>query len=467
MIIISHTKNWLKKIVKPRSNSEDDKRREFILNVILLGSILLSGSVTLLTLFRSLAQGQFSTYMGSSAILELVILGIFLFLYFLSRLRLAKVASAILLLLYFFPVTLSLYSWGFDLPQGILIYSLIIVCAGILISSTFAYITTAICAFVVLAGCYLYKSGVISSASIWRQKDFEWADAIVFAVTFFIIAIVSWLSNREIEKSLKRAHQSEKQLKVERDLLEVKVEERTKEIKKIQLEKMEQLSHFAEIGGLASGIFHDLLNPLTAVSLILEKLKLSTNEMTGSKKNIEQAIRSTKHIERLMNSLRNQINLQEIQRPFSPSRVANEVLPILSYKAKLAKVQIRIIEPGEKIEIYGNPLKFHQSIANLISNAIDAYDKSKSVNKEVELRFRKNNHSVSIEVEDRGDGISGESEKMIFDPFFTTKRADEGMGLGLAITKSIIEKDFRGTISVNSKPNLGTTFIINIPVDNG
>ena len=69
-----------------------------------------------------------------------------------------------------------------------------------------------------------------------------------------------------------------------------------------------------------------------------------------------------------------------------------------------------------------------------------------------------------VQISDDGHGIAPENLKRIFDPFFTTKPVGEGTGLGLSVTYSIVERH-RGTITVESAPGLGTTFIVSIPVD--
>lgn len=460
--MLNSLKKLLAKLVEPRSKLEDDKRREFILNVILISSLLLSGSAVLSIIVRVLMFKSTTQSNANSLLSIFIIFTIFLILYILSRLKKFKIASYILMILYFLPVTQALYAWGVDLPQGLLVYMLIIIFSGILINTRFAIFTTIICSGVIFTLNYLQIAGITEPNNVWRTMKFGWPDASIIAITFIVTAIIAWLSNREIEKSLKRARRSEAALKKERDSLEEKVEERTRRIKRMQLEKMEQLSHFAEVGRLASGIFHDLINPLTAVSLNLEKIKHSDKELTGSENYLQQAIQSTRHIESLMSSMKNQINLQEIRQKFNIAKTVKEVLQILSYKTRLAKVAIDIKNENEDLELFGNPLKFHQLLSNIISNAIDSYDHAKSENKKIELRILRKNKNIIIEVQDWGKGIAEQSIQKIFDPFFTTK-TDKGTGLGLAITKNIIEKDFQGEIFAESNVNFGTTIKIKLP----
>jgi histidine kinase len=123
-----------------------------------------------------------------------------------------------------------------------------------------------------------------------------------------------------------------------------------------------------------------------------------------------------------------------------------------------------------------NPFSLEEVILNMISNARDAIEeKTKrdpaSTVPEILLRTRGDGDSpggsgqqVVIEVVDRGIGISPENLPKVFDPFFTTKGPDRGTGLGLAVSKSIIEQ-FGGTLEIRSEPNQGTTAIISLKAE--
>jgi len=256
-------------------------------------------------------------------------------------------------------------------------------------------------------------------------------DSLVLAITLCVIAVVSWLSNREIEKSLFRARNSERALKEERDLLEVKVEERTKELKKAQLEKISQLYHFAEFGRLASGLFHDLVNPLTVVSLNLEEL----NERAKEKRSqalmdiasiLQHAIDGTRRMQVFVESVRKQIQQQETRTMFFIEKEINQVMQLLSFKAKEQGVRL-VFSPSCSITTYGDPVKFYKVISNLISNAIDAYEGIENTHeptqkREIVITLSEKDHIIAIHVQDWGKGVPEEVAHKIFEPFFTTDR---------------------------------------------
>lgn len=459
------------KLILPKSTSEDDKRREFILNILLASSIILSGIAVLLKLAYILSA--VSTTSKGVDFTSFGIFFIFLFLYLLSRKGFFILAAYIFIGIYFAVAFYTAFNWGINLPQGLLLDALVIIMAGILISTRFTFVVTAVFAFSLIEINYLQINGLISPDLSWKQESPLVGDAIILVITLGIMAVVSWLSNREIEKSLSRARNSEAALKEERDSLEIKVEERTKELKNAQLEKISQLYHFAEFGRLTSGLFHDLLNPLTSVSFNLEEL----NERAKEKRNqaltdiasiIQQAINGTKRMQAFVESVRKQIQQQETRTMFPIGNEINQVIQLLSFKAKMKNVRVAFNSPIS-VSTYGDPIKFYKVISNLLTNAIDVYDepdytKAGGAKREISISLSKKDNVLLVTVQDNGKGIAEENLPKIFEPFFTTKSVEHGTGLGLSICKNIIENDFNGSIHVKSQLGQGTIFTIEIPL---
>jgi signal transduction histidine kinase len=111
----------------------------------------------------------------------------------------------------------------------------------------------------------------------------------------------------------------------------------------------------------------------------------------------------------------------------------------------------------------GNAQKIEQVMINLMVNAGEAM--KEDVKGLITVRTRLDGRFIVAEVEDNGKGMNQQTMKQIFDPFFTTKRAKGGTGLGLAIAFRIIE-ELGGSLSVKSKPGVGTTFTIRVPASN-
>jgi len=442
--------------IEPRSANEDDRRREYILNIILAGSIVALIFFECLVVYYATVLGVHPT--GVSDVWFAILPAFFIFLYALSRRGFFVPASYFLIAAYFAANSYAAYGWGASLPTSLLGYALLIIIASILISTRFGFFVTAV------VGCYLavlwhlQLNGILMPFKGIRFTD---GDVAALVVLYGLIMVVAWLSNREIEKSLLRARRSERELKEERDSLEVKVEERTRELHAAELEKVDHLYRFAEFGQLASGLFHDLLNMVQVVSLRGE-------EEGETQKLLEQASSVQVEIDRFRNALRTQLSRDDTKQRFSLDETIQDAVQFLSYQAKYAGVRIGVA--CDRVEYFGSPLKFHQIVMNLVLNAIEAFEgdvgKTKD-GKRVAIRLVLDSDKfIILSVADNGCGISTDVQAKIFDPFFTTKHgAKQGTGIGLAIAKRIVENDFGGTIEVQSaERGLGSIFNVRFPL---
>ncbi len=453
------------KLIRPRSAEEDARRQEFILNILVLCSLALSLVCLGIIVIDSIRVG--TDYDGIPWWIMALIVVIFGFLFSASRRGHFRLSAALLITLYLFPAVYMTLNWGIDLPQGLLTYALLIIMTSVLLGTRTSIIFTAFLTIFLAVLDILYKAEVWLPDQSWRAMPFVPLDGVAFTVTFAAIAAVSWLSNREIEKSLLRARKSEAELKIERDSLEVKVEERTHELRQAQDEKLAQLQRFVEFGRLASGLFHDLANPLTAVALNLESLSHEQIPAAGrAKQHLEQAMKATKSLEHFLATARKQLQTQELQITFDTSRAVEQVAELLSYRAKKGGISIHTKLP-HNVMLLGNPLKFHQIVANILSNAIDAYDGLHADQRlPITVSLAQDGSFLTLVVQDRGCGMTSETQSRIFEPFFTTKSIEHGMGIGLSSARNIIEKDFHGSISFTSQSGQGTTFTVRFALNN-
>ena len=458
-----------KYLVRSKYLDKDQTRQAFILNVLLFGSIILS-FVALLSssIGKILIEKKGDVYPGISPLILFILLIIFVIAYFISLLGKSRQVSYTLICFYLLVAAYTGYRWGADVPESLLIYALAIVMSGILISSRFAFIITSIIFLTLLTFSYLQDSGTISISSDWKTKVIHPRDALIFSVTLLVICLVSWLSNREIEKSLKRARSSEVALRRQRDKLEMIVEKRTKELRLAQAEKLAQLYRFAQFGRMASGLFHDLVNPLNLVSLNLDLLsrkskRAGQQKLSDIKILLRRAVGGTRRLEDFVQAARRQVQHQEAPKTFSLENEITQVAQMLEHKAKKSHVKMSLkLEEG--VKMFGNSMKFSQLIANLVLNAIDAYENVKRKEKVIEVRLQKINNSIRLEVQDWGSGIREKYLPKIFDPLFTTKSHGKGIGMGLSICKDVVEKDFKGRCIVRSQRGVGTTFIVEFPI---
>ena len=453
---------WLKRLLTPHQIDEDKKREELILNILLFFSI---SGLFILNVIRIIDHVLYSERNGLPLFVTILAFFFFIFLLWLSRKAWVKTASSLLIITFALPMFYSLFNWGADLPAGLLLAVLVIILSGILLGARFVFISTLVISIILVFINEGQGYGLITVKSYWRDIPAQIGDVIANIVLITIISAVAWLFTREINKSLKRAHLSEKLLREERDSLEIKVEARTQELLALEAEKVKQLYRFAEFGRLSSGIFHDLINPLTAVSLNLEQIKIETDtKILSAKTYLSQALLATNKMEGLISSIKKQIARESSIQTFSLNQEIEQTIQILSYKARRAQVEIKFINDID-FKLYGDALKFSQVITNIIANAIEACEESEI--KIIVVNLTMIDERIQIKISDSGIGISEENLKKIFLPFFSTKKSNgRGLGIGLATTKDIIEKDFQGEILVSSIINQGSTFLINIPEKN-
>jgi signal transduction histidine kinase len=441
---------------------EDDRNRQFILSVILLGLIVLALILDSSILYDQFREG--AAYKGIPFTIFSGLLLIFVALYVLARSGKYVLSSHALIILMFAAIGCTAVSWGPDLPAVLMGFSLLVVVASILINARFGFFISLAASAILLPLGYFEGSGYMAAGE-WKSQTLHFNDTVVFGSILMLIALISWLANRQIETSLRRARSSESALLLEKSLLEFKMEKRTEELRREQAERISELSRFAEFGSLAAGMIHDLLSPLTALSLQVEDLRGEGDKFAGDTgENLESAIRATRKIESLVMAIRKQLGRKEERELFSPVDEVLSVFELLRYKARRAGIELTIQEISPK-KVFGDPAKFHQIISNLVSNAIDAYGESSGGRREVSVRLDEFHGILRLEVEDWGVGIPPEDLGRIFDPFFTTKDLRHGTGMGLPTAKHVAEKSFGGGIRAESSPGKGTTIIVDLPAN--
>ncbi len=223
-----------------------------------------------------------------------------------------------------------------------------------------------------------------------------------------------------------------------------------------QLEKqLLQADKLVTIGQLASGVAHEINNPLGNISLYAQMLlKKIDDESTRNKLNIinDEADRAAHIVKGLLDFAR------QSEPTMSPTDINEEISKVLSIlKHELKYIKVNTIFP-QLPHINCDPGQISQVIMNILTNSIQAI----TVNGNITIETQMENDNVEIIITDNGCGIPEENLSKIFDPFFTTKKPGEGTGLGLSISYGIIKRH-NGSIDVKSEVGKGTTFIIKLP----
>lgn len=224
-----------------------------------------------------------------------------------------------------------------------------------------------------------------------------------------------------------------------------------------------QADKLASIGELSSGVAHEINNPLGIIlgySQLLLRNESKASPLYEDLKTIEKQVENCKTIVE---------DLLRFARTSPPRKETNDIHQLIEDVLKFLqphfdpnKITITKNYDREIAPMLLDEKRIKQVIMNLIMNARHAIGDSGTI--EVATRTAPYRHKISIIISDTGHGIEKKYLPRIFDPFFTTKPTGEGTGLGLSVSYGII-KNHGGTISVNSRPGKGSTFTIDLPVN--
>lgn len=294
---------------------------------------------------------------------------------------------------------------------------------------------------------------------------YQWG-VFTYVVLFLFILIISWFVHKEIKSTRMKSASSEDELNKERIHLEEQVRKKTLELRSSENSRIYELGKIAEFGRLSQGLFHDLLSPLSSLSLHMEKAKKLTqvdleNSHTSLLQIAETSQKMNENLEYLREHMANSIPAREC----SIRKELEYSLRLLKFKAYEGNVKINIDEQDPCIW-YGDAIKIRHIFSNVISNALDAFPDTQSENKCIHITIRKAGDperlSSLIEIRDNGTGIPPEIMDKIFTPYFTTKASGKGSGVGLSIVRNLLE-EIEGKISVESTPGSGSIFTISLP----
>ncbi|MAE71172.1 MAG: hypothetical protein CME06_11990 [Gemmatimonadetes bacterium] len=220
------------------------------------------------------------------------------------------------------------------------------------------------------------------------------------------------------------------------------------------------LDRLASVGEVMASIAHELNNPLTSIIMAMEVLPKKGRE--ARRELLRQVRKDTARALDLARKVlafgRNGSGGVELIRP---NALLKSALDLVGADLRKSDIQVRFRQGRGLPLIEGDLVELRQVLVNLLINARQALEGC-GARREVELRSRRGSRHVEIEVSDSGAGIEPAVLRRIFEPFYTTKPKGEGTGLGLCISRGIIEAH-RGELSVRSAPGEGSTFTITLP----
>lgn len=223
-------------------------------------------------------------------------------------------------------------------------------------------------------------------------------------------------------------------------------------------EEMIRLDRLASLGKLSAGIAHEVRNPLTGISLLLDDLHDQAGLAAGDQSMIKKALAEIERVERLINALLNYSSPPRADfRLGDLDALVSDIVLLMRRQCERRNVTIQLT--ASQLPLFRfDPEKIRQALLNIIRNALEAMPDGGSIT----VATTVTDGHAAISIVDSGPGIRQEDLPLIFEPFFTRKGA--GTGLGLSITQRIIE-EHHGRIRVENGTDGGTLFTLELPLD--
>jgi len=231
-----------------------------------------------------------------------------------------------------------------------------------------------------------------------------------------------------------------------------------------------RLAHVARLsllGEMAAGIAHEINQPLTAVANYSQAMRNILDRGEGSPETLrtvcEGIAQQTQRAGDVIKNLRNFVRKRKVEKErLNLKRLIDDAMVLVDADAAHEGVAIETHFADALPDVSGNAVQLQQVLLNLTRNAVDAMRYSMGRRKEMRIETQESEQgTVEIRVSDRGPGISSSLEEAVFHPFFTTKR--EGLGVGLAISRSIVEAH-EGTLRYEKREGGGSVFIVSLPI---
>jgi signal transduction histidine kinase len=341
---------------------------------------------------------------------------------------------------------LCFYHGGLESPFRYY-YFLSLICCAIRHSPRITYVTCAL-------HCASFTLLYLALAPDQRQQP------LALILNLVVLAWVTWASNalalllKYVGDHLQVLNGA---LRENQTHLEARIAERTQELQDAQAHVLHQ-EKMAAFGLLAAGIAHEVGNPLTSISSMVQMLQRRECDAYSQ----EKLTLVSGQLQRIQTTLRELVNFS---RPASTERSKIDFGEIIAEALNIAKyyqrTKGRVITPRVPPDlpvIHGVRDQLVQVLLNLVLNAIDATAKGGRI----EIRVERHPMELEVQVCDDGPGIAAEHAARVFQPYFTTKK--HGTGLGLFVTRKLV-LDHGGTVDYVSRSGAGTEFRVRLPLN--
>ena len=293
------------------------------------------------------------------------------------------------------------------------------------------------------------------------------ASAFIVLITVVLSLLLSLKINRIFKTYQEDVKRHQDELEELNSSLEVRVEEEVKAHREKD-KLLTQSAKMAEMGDMLSMIAHQWRQPLNQLSYVVMNIESAFEYEELTQEYLESKVKEANELLEFMS-----VTIDEFRNYFRPDKERESVLvqelvnsTLFLVEKLLEKEAIKLeitIEDAVEISVYKN--EFIQVLLNLLKNARDAFGETQQENKKIAIVAQRVEHSVLISVSDNAGGIASDVIEKVFDPYFSTKDKKNGTGLGLYMSKMILEQGMGAKLSVQNIEK-GAEFTIEIEEEN-
>ncbi len=330
-------------------------------------------------------------------------------------------------------------------------------------------------AFVLLNGLLLFMLATVSWRDTERHTVLFVAGAGAVTVCAALLFVLTWVIQRpmvELQEKIARvgdgdlsasvsfSHRNDElgDLGQNFNRMVKQLRESREEIERLHRTQMSRAEHLATLGELATGLAHEIRNPLAGIAGVIEIIGRDLPATSPARAVVKDVRSEIAQINRILS------DLLQTARPHPPEIRSSDLNTTVEHAVMLARqhalsraIEIELQKNPNLPEVAHDSGQMHQVLLNLLLNAIQAIDGTGKIVVEIERVA----DSAFIIVSDTGRGIAPEALPNIFRPFFTTK--GNGTGLGLSLARRIVE-EHHGHIEVSSKLGHGSRFVVMLPL---
>ena len=285
---------------------------------------------------------------------------------------------------------------------------------------------------------------------------------LLIGLVFFLSIIISLVlmnNFKELNKSLEvKVNDKTKELRKLNDSLEKKIKTEVENSRKKD-QIMFQQARLASLGEMLQNIAHQWRQPLSALTMIIQSFQSKflsgklNEEFVDSR--VEDAGVLAKNMSETLEDFRTFFDPNKFHKNFSVKKVIEKSIDLTKYQLEKEGIEV-YFNMIEKQEIYGFENELTHVVLNLINNSKDALIESKRTKKQIRIIVKPTQDSVIINIIDNAGGIKSDIIAKVFDPYFTTKHKSVGTGIGLYMSKQMVEKHMNGKIDCkNIKHKMG------------